>query len=176
MRLILFLLLCFPCLISAQTSPYNFKADSTGATSVCVKTNSSARVYFEIFRWNKWVKIDSASIKEPADTCLQKTLRLHSGQNAIRIRVADSVTGKTISLSENIRVNNGKETERCVFARVCGPSDSLQLTTITMWEIYDSQGYKIRTGTSKSIPLIGLAKGGYYLNYDNKTAEFFVGG
>lgn len=175
MRLIFFLLLCFPCLISAQTSPYNFKADSTGATSVCVKTNSSARVYFEIFRWNKWVKIDSASIKESADTCLQKTLRLHSGQNAIRIRVADSVTGKTISISENIRVNNGKETERCVFARVCGRSDSLQLTTVTMWEIYDSQGNKVRAGTSNYIPVLGLPKGGYYLNYDNKTAEFFVG-
>lgn len=175
MRLFPILLLCFPCLISAQTSPYNFKADSTGATSVCVKTNSSARVYFEIFRWNKWVKIDSASIKESADTCLQKTLRLHSGQNAIRIRVADSVTGKTISISENIRVNNGKETERCVFARVCGRSDSLQLTTVTMWEIYDSQGNKVRAGTSNYIPVLGLPKGGYYLNYDNKTAEFFVG-
>lgn len=175
MRLIFCLLLCFPCLISAQTSLYNFKADSTGAASVCVKTNSSARVYFEIFRWNKWVKIDSASIKESADTCLQKTLRLHSGQNVIRIRVADSVTGKAISLSENIRVNNGKETERCVFARVCGRSDSLQLTTVTMWEIYDSQGNKVRTGTSNYIPVLGLPKGGYYLNYDNKTAEFFVG-
>ncbi|MFM2016816.1 MAG: hypothetical protein RL007_472 [Bacteroidota bacterium] len=175
MRLIFFLLLCFPCLISAQISPYNFKADSTGATSVCVKTTSSARVYFEIFRWNKWVKIDSASIKESADTCLQKTLRLHSGQNAIRIRVADPNTWKTTALSEIVRVNNGKETERCVFARVCGPSDSLHLTTITMWEIYDSQGNKVRTGISKSIPLLGLTKGGYYLNYDNKTAEFFVG-
>lgn len=175
MRLIFFLLLCFPLLISAQTSVYNFKADSTGATSVCVKTTCTARVYFEIFRWNKWVKIDSASVKEPADTCLQKTLRLHSGLNAIRIRVADPNTGKTNSVSENVRVNNGKETERCVFARVCGPSDSLHLTSITMWEIYDSQGYKIRTGTSKSIPLLGLTKGGYYLNYDNKTSEFFVG-
>jgi len=175
MRLIFSMMLCFPVLLSAQTSLYNFKADSTGATSVCVKTTISARVYFEIFRWNKWVKIDSASINEPADTCLQKTLRLHSGMNAVRIRVADFTSGKTISLSENIRVNNGKESERCVFARVCGPSDSLHLTTITMWEIYDSQGNKIRTGTSNSIPLIGLAKGGYYLNYDNKTAEFFVG-
>ena len=175
MRLIFCLLLCFPCLISAQTSPYNIKSDSTGATSVCVTTNSRARVYFEIFRWNKWVKIDSASIKEPADTCLQKNLRLHSGLNAIRIRIADSVTGKTISLSENIRVNNGKETERCVFARVCGRSDSLQLTTVTMWEIYDSQGNKVRAGTSNYIPVLGLPKGRYYLNYDNKTAEFFVG-
>ena len=175
MRLIFCLLLCFPWLISAQTSLYNFKSDSTGATSVCVKTTITTQVYFEIFRWNKWVKIDSASIKESADTCLQKTLRLHSGQNVIRIRIADSVTGKTISLSENIRVNNGKETERCVFARVCGPSDSLHLTTITMWEIYDSRGNKVRAGTSNYIPVLGLPKGGYYLNYDNKTAEFFVG-
>jgi hypothetical protein len=44
-----------------------------------------------------------------------------------------------------------------------------------MWEIYDSQGNKIRTGTSNYIPVLGLPKGGYYLNYDNKTAEFFVG-
>lgn len=121
------------------------------------------------------MKIDSASVKEPADTCLQKNLRLHSGLNAIRIRVADPNTWKTTALSEIVRVNNGKETERCVFARVCGPSDSLHLTTITMWEIYDSQGNKVRTGISKSIPLLGLTKGGYYLNYDNKTAEFFVG-
>jgi hypothetical protein len=44
-----------------------------------------------------------------------------------------------------------------------------------MWEIYDSQGNMVRTGISKGIPLLGLTKGGYYLNYDNKTAEFFVG-
>jgi hypothetical protein len=175
MRLFYILILLFPFIISAQTSVNKVKADSTGATSVCVKTNSNARVYFEIFRWNKWLKTDSIAVNGSVDTCLQKNLRLHSGQNVVRIRVVDLSSLKTTALSENVRVNNGKETERCVFSRVCGPSDSLHLTTITMWEIYDSQGNMVRTGISKGIPLLGLTKGGYYLNYDNKTAEFFVG-
>ena len=43
----------------------------------------------------------------------------------------------------------------------------------TLWEIYDQYGTIVKKGFGSKIDVSGLAKGGYFLNYDNTTAEFF---
>ena len=44
--------------------------------------------------------------------------------------------------------------------------------TETMYEIYDQYGNVVKRGFGSSIDATNLTKGGYFLNYDNKMAEF----
>ena len=42
----------------------------------------------------------------------------------------------------------------------------------TMYEIYDQYGNVVKRGFGSSVDASNLAKGGYFLNYDNKMGEF----
>ena len=42
----------------------------------------------------------------------------------------------------------------------------------TLYEIYDQYGNVVKKGFGKMVDCGNLSKGVYYLNYDNKTAEF----
>ena len=44
--------------------------------------------------------------------------------------------------------------------------------TETMFEIYDQFGNIVKRGFANSVDASNLAKGAYYLNYDNKMGEF----
>ena len=42
----------------------------------------------------------------------------------------------------------------------------------TMFEIYDQFGNIVKKGFASTVDASNLAKGAYYLNYDNKMGEF----
>ena len=123
----------------------------------------------EQYRWNKWVKVgevDGLGIGDNNEYTFQITT-LHSGQNQIRIKQVDytsqprySKPAKLISTIEEVNFNPVKVSRDITF------------TAETLYEIYDQYGNIVKKGFGKTADCSNLQKGVYYLNYDNKTAEF----
>lgn len=124
----------------------------------------------EQFRWNKWVKVgevDGTGTAGP-NTYTFKVVT-HSGENQFRVKQVDysgqartSPVAKCTSTKEPIKFYPVKAKDKITFE---GGE--------TLWEIYDQYGTIVKKGFGSSIDVTGLAKGGYFLNYDNTTAEFF---
>lgn len=120
----------------------------------------------EQYRWNKWVKVGEIKGKgknKPND--YEVKVRTHSGANKFRVRQTDN---KKISVYSKEAV-----------AIMTSPTITFKQTdaTITfsgetMYEIYDQYGGIVFKGYGAQINIAGLAKGKYYLNYDNAQAEF----
>ena len=132
--------------------------------------NGKLTYIIEQFRWNKWVKLGEV---EGAGTATSNTYSFktlaHSGQNQFRVKQVDysslpriSPVAKCTSTKAAISFTPKKATTTITFQ---GGE--------TLWEIYDQYGTVIKKGTGASIDVTELAKGGYFLNYDNKTEEFF---
>ena len=96
-----------------------------------------------------------------------KITTLHSGENQIRIKQVDytsqprySKPVKFVSTTPEVTYTPVKVTKDITFSAE------------TLYEIYDQYGNVVKKGFGKSVDCGNLAKGIYYLNYDNKTAEF----
>ena len=123
--------------------------------------------YVEQFRWNKWVTVAEVSGKgSQKENSYQVSLRLHSGENRIRIRQTDSRKNnkysKEITTVNDItpvtfKVENNKQ---IVFSRP------------TMYEVYDSYGRIAFKGYGDIMKIDVLEKGSYYLNFDNSLEQF----
>lgn len=124
----------------------------------------------EQFRWNKWVKVGEVEGTGTAgpNTYTFKVVA-HSGENQFRVKQIDysgqartSPVAKFTSSKAEIKFYPVKAKTEITFE---GGE--------TMYEIYDQYGNIVKKGFGAKIDVTGLAKGGYFLNYDNKTAEFF---
>lgn len=124
----------------------------------------------EQYRWNKWVKVgevDGTGTAGP-NTYTQKVI-LHSGENQFRVKQVDySGQPRTSPVAKC----TSSRPEMTFF-----PAKAKTTITFeggeTLWEIYDQYGNIVKKGFGSTIDVTGLAKGGYFLNYDNKTGEFF---
>lgn len=146
------------------------KLESDGALKWSTK-NETGKLPFiiEQYRWNKWVKageVDGKGIGDNNDYIYIITT-LHSGENQIRIKQVDytnqprySKPVKFVSTIPEVTFTPQRVTKEINFS------------SETLYEIYDQFGNIVKKGFNKSLDCSNLAKGVYYLNYDNKTAEF----
>jgi hypothetical protein len=125
----------------------------------------------EQFRWNKWIKIGEVKGKgTPELNTYQSKLMLHSGENKFRVKQLD-FTGKpriskvtTFTPSDLPEVNfypKWKVKHKIVFSRE------------SRYQVYNIDGELLKDGIGDHVKCSNLPKGKYYLNYDNKTDEFF---
>ena len=145
----------------------SIKIDGQNLIWTTLYESGSIPFYVEQFRWNKWITIAEVSGKgSQKQNSYQVPLRLHSGENRIRIRQTDS------------RKNNKYSKE--VFAVSSIPPATYKLennTQIvfsrpTMYEVYDSYGRIAFKGYGDIMKIDVLEKGSYYLNFDNSLDQF----
>lgn len=124
----------------------------------------------EQFRWNKWVKVGEVEGTGTAGpNAYQFKVVLHSGENQFRVKQVDySGQARTSPVA---KVTSNKP--EIMFFPVKAKTEITFEGGETMYEIYDQFGNIVKKGFGTKIDVTGLAKGGYFLNYDNKTAEFF---
>lgn len=131
--------------------------------------NGKLAFIVEQFRWNKWVKLGEV---EGAGTPTTNTYSFkaltHSGENQFRVKQVD-YSGQ----SRTSPVAKCTSTKPAITFSPKKASKAITLDGETMWEIYDQYGKEVKRGTGTSVDVSGLAKGGYFLNYDNTTGEFF---
>ena len=146
------------------------KLDGDGTLKWNTK-NETGKLPFVIeqYRWNKWVKVGEMDGKGIGDNndYVFKITTLHSGENQIRIKQVDytsqprySKPVKFVSTMPEVTYVPVKVTKDITFSAE------------TLYEIYDQYGNVVKKGFGKSVDCGNLSKGVYYLNYDNKTAEF----
>jgi hypothetical protein len=124
----------------------------------------------EQYRWNKWVKVGEVDgIGTPGTNNYTFKVVTHSGENQFRVKQIDysgqartSPVAKCTSTKAAIKFYPVKAKDKITFE---GGE--------TLWEIYDQYGNIVKKGFGSSIDVTGLAKGGYFLNYDNAVGEFF---
>lgn len=127
----------------------------------------------EQFRWNKWVKIGEVEgIGTPDANNYSFKVVPHSGKNQYRVKQVDytgqpklSKTVDFMSTSPEITFSPAKVSKEINFLTGSTPTE-------TMFEIYDQFGNIVKRGFASNVDAANLAKGAYYLNYDNKMGEF----
>lgn len=127
----------------------------------------------EQFRWNKWVKVGEVEGKgTPGTNNYEFKITPHSGKNQIRVRQTDYSGQPRLSkpvdfVSDEPEVSFApiKVSKDINFVAGDKPKE-------TMYEIYDQYGNVVKRGYGSTVDASNLAKGGYFLNYDNKMGEF----
>ncbi len=127
----------------------------------------------EQFRWNKWVKVGEVEGKgTPEVNSYSFKVVPHSGKNQYRVKQVDytgqpklSKTVDYMGNSKEITFAPAKVSKEITFSADKTPIE-------TMYEIFDQFGNIVKRGYSSIIDAANLPKGAYYLNYDNKMAEF----
>jgi hypothetical protein len=124
----------------------------------------------EQFRWNKWVKIGEVEgLGTAGPNNYSFAVVPHSGENQFRVKQVDySGQARTSPVAKCT-----SSTPEIKFYPVKAKTEITFEGGETMYEIYDQFGNIVKKGFGSKIDVTGLAKGGYFLNYDNKTAEFF---
>lgn len=130
----------------------------------------------EQYRWNKWVKVGEVDgLGTPGPNNYTFKVVTHSGENQFRVKQVDysgqartSPVAKCTSTKPAIKFYPVKAKTTISFV-----SGDPEKPTETLWEIYDQYGNIVKKGFGSSIDVTGLAKGGYFLNYDNSVGEFF---
>jgi hypothetical protein len=156
----------FEIVSMAVGTDLTFKWSTKGETGKLTYT-------IEQFRWNKWVKVGEVEGNGTPDVNNYSFLvSPHSGKNQYRVKQID-YTGqpklsKTVdfnSTSPEITFSPAKVSKEIGFFAGSAPTE-------TMFEIYDQFGNIVKRGFDKTVDASNLAKGAYYLNYDNKMGEF----
>ncbi|MSP68974.1 MAG: hypothetical protein EXR20_01735 [Bacteroidetes bacterium] len=124
----------------------------------------------EQFRWNKWVKVGEVEgVGTSGSNTYTFKVNTHSGDNQFRVKQVDytshprlSQIAKFTSFKPVIKFFPVKAKDKITFEG----GD-------TLWEIWDQYGNVVKRGYGSSIDVLDLTKGGYFLNYDAVTSEFF---
>lgn len=127
----------------------------------------------EQFRWNKWVKVGEVEgVGTPGTNNYTFKITPHSGKNQIRVRQTDYSGQPRLSKP----VDFMSDAPDVTFAPVKVSKDITFVASDkpveTLYEIYDQYGNVVKRGFGSTVDASNLAKGGYFLNYDNKMGEF----
>ncbi len=122
----------------------------------------------EQFKWNKWVpvgEVDGLGTNENHEYSFQ--LAMHSGENKFRVRQRgfNSIT----KVSKDVMVVSTVEKPSYIIPK---NMSSVDFTSETAYEIYDTYGVIVKKGYGKQVKIDNLGKGEYYLCYDNSLSEF----
>lgn len=133
-------------------------------------TNEQGSIPFTIeqFRWNKWIPVGEVDGRGLiSENSYQFKATLHSGENKFRVKQSGSGNSQRFSLATTI-VSGAPKLEYSV-------SKNNELVTFsgeTLYEVYDYYGAIVKKGYGKTVNMSSLAKGGYYLCYDNEVSDF----
>ena len=127
----------------------------------------------EQFRWNKWVKVGEVDgVGTPTTNNYTFKIAPHSGKNQVRVRQTDYSGQPRLSKPVDFMSDAAEVSFAPVKVSTTISFVASEKPTETMYEIYDQYGNVVKRGFGSSIDATNLTKGGYFLNYDNKMAEF----
>jgi hypothetical protein len=121
----------------------------------------------EQYRWNKWVKVAETEGKGTAGpNNYSAKVTPHSGNNKFRVKQVDyskkpRYSDETLFRSLSPPITFSKKS-----------SNEIDFSSETMYEIYDYYGNIVLKGVSSKVDITKLAKGKYFLNYDNSMGDF----
>lgn len=161
--------------LSISVDSLQLSVDSSGVARISVPADYVSDISIQQYKWNKWVNATSIQVSRlPIDSVYILKVLLHSGENRLRLRSIPGDSGDVSYYCCEIMVQRKSAVLIDDKVGQYGQADTIHLPELSMWEIYDQSGNLLRKGTSDRIPLNGLEEGGYYLNYDNRTTQFFV--
>lgn len=141
----------------------------TGLLKWTSKNEMGALPYIiEQFKWNKWVpvgEVDGLGTPEPHDYSFQ--VAMHSGEN--KYRVKQKGLNSLTKLSKDVTVVSSINKPSFAIPK---NNSSIDFSEETAFEIYDAYGIVVKKGYGKQVKIDNLAKGEYYLCYDNALSEF----
>lgn len=152
----------------------NMSISPDGLLKWSTKGESGKLTYIvEQFRWNKWVKVGEVDGVGTATTNnYEFKVAPHSGKNQFRVKQTDYSgqprLSKAVDLTSttcDVTFSPQKVSKEINFECTGKPAE-------TMYEIYDQYGNIVKRGFGSKTDCSNLAKGGYFLNYDNKMGEF----
>lgn len=143
--------------------------NSTGVLKWTAKNESGSLPYvIEQFKWNKWVYVGEVQgVGSPENHDYSFQVSTHSGENKFRIKQVG--LGSTPKLSSAVILNSNIDKPTFMITK---DNKAIQYTNETAFEIYDAFGSIVKKGFGKEINIENLAKGKYYLCYDNQVTEF----
>lgn len=134
--------------------------------------NENKPMRFEVqqFRWNKWLTVgevmgEGTPGKHDYHLLLPDIVSSKSQYRIAQYGYKDQrltkpldcpFTGSEVKL-KNVRISN-----------------TLEFSRSTLFEIYSATGIRLMTGVAQKVDCSRLPRGSYFLNFDNKTGEFFV--
>lgn len=133
-------------------------------------TNEQGSLEFivEQYRWNKWIRVGEVKGEGDSDSNTYNfKVSAHSGINKFRVKQTDYTGNPRYSKLATYRSPVPPVTLSEVIVK-----KSVDLSSETLYEIYDAYGAIVKRGYGKSIDVSDLEKGIYYLNYDNAMEKF----
>lgn len=120
------------------------------------------------FKWNKWVNVGEVLGN---GTSIRNVYRfqatLTSGTNKFRVvqksyegELRKSQVAEIVSTTQAVTFKYDRKTKQCIFS------------ADTFYELYNPYGQIIKRGYGNMVDLTTLAKGDYYVSYDNRTDKF----
>ncbi len=143
--------------------------NSAGILKWTAKNESGSLPYVvEQFKWNKWVYVGEVQgLGSPENHDYSFQITTHSGENKFRIKQVG--LGSTPKLSSTVILNSNTDKPNFMINK---DNNAIQYTIETAFEIYDVFGTIVKKGFGKETNIENLAKGKYYLCYDNQVEEF----
>ena len=132
--------------------------------------NESGPLPFSIeeFRWNRWTKIGEIAGKgNPENASYSFKIKLHSGIH--KYRVSQKVEGSRARNSSSVEFKSNIPAVTYYPIKV---NKDIHFSAETPFEIYDEYGNLLKSGEGNVVDVSRLAKGIYYLNFDNSTEKF----
>lgn len=130
--------------------------------------NGSIPFVIEQFRWNKWIPVGEVTGKgTPGTNSYQFQVTFHSGENKFRVKQVGFGSQPRYSTPTTITCGSPK-----LEYSVAKGNSLITFTGETLFEVYDYYGSIVKKGFGKQVDMSNLAKGGYYLCYDNEVSEF----
>jgi hypothetical protein len=168
---------CLPKILIDNTDrKFLFEVVSIGVDSVavlhwiCKNEQEKYAFIIEQFKWNKWVKIGQVEgIGGTQENKYSFQTLPHSGKNQFRIK--QTYVGNTSRYSRTVDYK-APDWDVKIMNNTYRIDRTITFSKETDYEVYDYKGDVVKRGRSNTIDLKGLAKGSYYLNYDNKMMEF----
>ncbi len=142
-------------------------------------TGESGKLPFVIeqYKWNKWIAVGEVDgTGESKLNSYTFNLVPHSGENKIRV-VQEDNTGKKHVSEEVVFISAAPVLEmRTIEGQRVIEFFGDGKKVSTKYEVFDAYGNIVKKGYSSSIDYSNLAKGIYYVNYDNQNGKVIVKG
>jgi hypothetical protein len=140
--------------------------DETGALKWITSNESGVLTYdVEQYKWNKWVKVGEVQgIGSSEENKYDFKVVLVSGENKFRV-IQKGNLGK-IQKSPAADLNSSVQKPEFKLEK---KTKTIVFTSDTGYEIYDQYGQIRKKGYGNTVDMSNLAKGEYYLSYDNTT-------
>jgi hypothetical protein len=143
--------------------------DKKGLLNWTTKNEMGSLPYvIEQFRWSKWIPVGEVQGLGKMDkNTYEFQTTAHSGENKFRVKQIGY--GAIAKVSENVTFIS---TVAQPTYTVDKAASDIEFSGETMYEIYDAYGNIIKRGYGNNLNIATLARGSYYLCYDNSMADF----